>query len=1143
MDSTQIRKFVASFFIFSVGVTIISADWQWTQYVKPGNSGANDTFGISVDISGTLVVVGAPAESGGGTGTGGTGTDDGVMQAGAAYIYTISDSGELDNEVYIKPSSVNIFGNFGQSVSTDGKRVYIGAPGQYNTGAVFVFEMIDDEWVETAILKPEKQKAGDFFGYSISSSMGRVIVGAPGDDTGLSESDSEVPSSGAAYIFEMTPEGWVESARIKAQKPEILGGFGLSVDISGTTAIVGSPGENSVFEWEETEIYPPSENGILDAGAVYIYRKSGNGWNLNSRLTGDQSFPEGRFGESVRISGSTALIGAPGETLQLTDVDGNVLPYMSTGAVYVYSRIGDGWIRQDILTARNGQGGDLFGNSISHFGNRILIGAPGEDSGIRTNMADNSMRNAGAAYLYEKIENRWELKDYFKADHVSKDDGLGEWVTMNGNYVVLGASKEDGRRPATLLPDTDDNSNLNSGVIYVLKNESGVSGAEWDGVLVTGNNVVIEDDSQTVSLESGTDFGKIFTGSSVSRKFNILNTGQAAMWIDSIATSSEEFGILTEEELPFSLEPGGVMDLEISIKSGDAPGLVSSQVEISVSGNPIDSYEFLVMGFRERFSSIGNVFTNTGSGGRDDMFGRSLSASDGVIASGAFRNDSEAGQDAGVVYIYEKYEEAQWSLAQSLFSPDPGPEEYFGYAVSVMSNDLPSESLEVGSGVRHLAVGAPGRPLESGAGDNNIRAGAVYLFNHGDSGWEFLQRIVSNNLDIGDAFGSSVYLDGNQLIVGAPDENGGGIAVDDSEQDNSRENAGAAYIFAESDEGQWTQTAYLKASNSDDYDGFGWSVAISGSIAVVGAPYESSSANTVNGSELNNIFFAAGAAYIFEKNDEGQWAQQAYLKPSNPGSEDFFGWSVAIDGQTVAIGAPGEDSAAQQLTPGTPDNSMSDSGAVYIFEKQPDGWKQTAFLKGSARHTTYGFGRQVSMNGGRLATGAIHDHNATPGINPGQVSNGSPDSGAFYIFELQGHTGEWDEIFYVKSSRPVTSEEFGFSTALTEKHVVVSSLSKLDDGKRDGELAIYSLESMKESDAQNQPELWISTQGLSLHGDYNQDYEIEMSRDLNDWGQRMNVTGTGWGFPVHIPWPAPSGVGVEPESVFFRLANEALDPR
>ena len=126
------------------------------------------------------------------------------------------------------------------------------------------------------------------------------------------------------------------------------------------------------------------------------------------------------------------------------------------------------------------------------------------------------------------------------------------------------------------------------------------------------------------------------------------------------------------------------------------------------------------------------------------------------------------------------------------------------------------------------------------------------------------------------------------------------------------------------------QQAYLKASNTEMNDSFGASVAVSGDTLVVGAPYEASNATGVNGNQADNSAAYAGAAYVFTRSG-GVWSQQAYLKASNTEANDYFGYAVAVDGDTVVVGAPYEDSNATGVNGNQADNSAYSAGAAYVF--------------------------------------------------------------------------------------------------------------------------------------------------------------------------------------------------------------------
>jgi hypothetical protein len=143
----------------------------------------------------------------------------------------------------------------------------------------------------------------------------------------------------------------------------------------------------------------------------------------------------------------------------------------------------------------------------------------------------------------------------------------------------------------------------------------------------------------------------------------------------------------------------------------------------------------------------------------------------------------------------------------------------------------------------------------------------------------------------------------------------------------------------------FTPGSYIKASNTASYDNFGWSVDMDGDTLVVGAHLEDSSATGVNGDQGDNNANGAGAVYIFVRSG-GVWSQQAYLKASSTGVYDNFGISVAISGDTLVVGAKGEDGSATGVN-GADNNSATDAGAAYVFTRSGTTWSQQAYLKAS----------------------------------------------------------------------------------------------------------------------------------------------------------------------------------------------------
>jgi len=179
----------------------------------------------------------------------------------------------------------------------------------------------------------------------------------------------------------------------------------------------------------------------------------------------------------------------------------------------------------------------------------------------------------------------------------------------------------------------------------------------------------------------------------------------------------------------------------------------------------------------------------------------------------------------------------------------------------------------------------------------------------------------------------SVAISGNTLVVGAPDERSKATGVNGDQSDNSALYAGAAYVFVR-DGTNWSQQAYLKASNTDADDGFGSAVAVLDNLVLVGARNEASNATGVNGDQSDNSAPIAGAAYVFLRSTTN-WSQQAYLKPSNTRTYDEFGSSLAVSGDTVVVGANGDSSNAIGVNGNQSNTNAPFSGAAYVFTGLP----------------------------------------------------------------------------------------------------------------------------------------------------------------------------------------------------------------
>ncbi len=294
-----------------------------------------------------------------------------------------------------------------------------------------------------------------------------------------------------------------------------------------------------------------------------------------------------------------------------------------------------------------------------------------------------------------------------------------------------------------------------------------------------------------------------------------------------------------------------------------------------------------------------------------------------------------------------------------------------------------------------IAISRDGTTIVIGAYDENSTnvpntlqtfAGAAHVFTRAGTTWSYRQRLLGSNTEPNDYFGTSVTVsaDGSTIAVGAYGERSTATVINGDQGNGAVNAAGATYVFALSGS-TWTQQAYVKSSQTASQQYFGWSTSLddTGSTLAVGAYYASS---------------GQGRTYLFTRSGT-TWSQQAGLMSPNPGSTDMFGTSVALsaDGNTLAIGAPGEASASSDPA----DNSRPYAGAAYVLTRSGAMWSHTAYVKASNPGQDDRFGNRVALSGtGTVLTASAYAEasNAT-GINGNQLDNSVPYAGAVYAFE------------------------------------------------------------------------------------------------------------------------------------------------
>ncbi len=251
--------------------------------------------------------------------------------------------------------------------------------------------------------------------------------------------------------------------------------------------------------------------------------------------------------------------------------------------------------------------------------------------------------------------------------------------------------------------------------------------------------------------------------------------------------------------------------------------------------------------------------------------------------------------------------------------------------------------------------------------------------------------VKASNTGAGDRFGYPVALsaDGNTLAVSAFYEDSNATGIGGNQNNDDASDSGAVYVFVRAG-GAWSQQAYVKASNTGNNDYFGYTLALSddGDTLAVGAPFEDTTANS------------SGAVYVFTRSG-ATWSQQAFVKASNTGQDDLFGSYVALsaDGDTLAVGAPDEDSDATGIG-GTDNDNTINSGAVYVFTRSGATWSQQAYVKASntGAGDRFGYALALSGDGSTLAVGAFYEDSDATGIGGDQTNGNATNSGAVYLY-------------------------------------------------------------------------------------------------------------------------------------------------
>lgn len=327
-------------------------------------------------------------------------------------------------------------------------------------------------------------------------------------------------------------------------------------------------------------------------------------------------------------------------------------------------------------------------------------------------------------------------------------------------------------------------------------------------------------------------------------------------------------------------------------------------------------------------------------GAEDTAYGFSISLSEGTLAVGAYRDNTVSIQ-SGAVHVYT-LQQGEFVFLQTLLPTPAGVRQSFGLPVAV-------------SGSRMVVAAYGEEDLDP---QDHPYAGSVYVFERDGNGfWVEQARLISPASDLGEAFAWWVDLDGSTVVVGAPYSSVWSPL------------GGAAYVFEGSGK-DWVHTASLVSGQIDSPSLFGFSVSVDGNAIAVGAP----SGGTLGG----------GAVDVFRRGAEGGWIHESFLEVDDSEGFEDFGQALTLKGDTLAVGAPMDSRTGESV--------VRAGGSVYVFEREPIGWRQSLELVPMIRSEWAQAGFSVAFDGRSLIMGA-------PGQLPaGCVENCSPE-GAAEVYE------------------------------------------------------------------------------------------------------------------------------------------------
>ena len=776
--------------------------------------------------------------------------------------------------------------------------------------------------VETFITS-KKVKSGDIavyddFGCAVAVSGAAAIVGDRTDD-------QAADSAGAVYILEKNGSEWEQAHKFLPSDAGYMDSFGISVDIDKNTAVAGMIGY-----WA----------GSSDRNAAYVYQKSGGSWNRAVEIPSPDSEIHDGFGYAVAVYGETIVVGAQHKDTAAPDA----------GAVFIYQDTSDknDWTTysKTVLVASDANDNDSFGDAVDIQGDTIVVG----------NSHDcDTWNDGGSIYVFKDTSAGGDWSSYTETKIVAT--GLADYryfgraVAVEGKTVVGSSTQK-----VYIYQDTSAGCDWSSYSETVINHPAGslsLSGRS----LLAGNHL---------DSDGGSEAGIAYLVRDTSPSGDWSVTGEIKLAAPS-PDANDWFGysVSLDGDTPVVGTPGDdetktssgavyffsiLKYLEDKITASDADQddrfgrAIDLDGDTAIIGAWKEAEGGTDAGAAYIFQKIGTSWVEkkkivASDAAEDDNNAWSVGISGDTAIIGSDLND-EAGSDAGAAYIYRDTSPGgDWSTVSEtkIMAADTVADDSFGWAVDICNDTV--------------VIGAPFKS------DKGYKSGAAYVFRRVGSSWVEKTKLDPPDIDNYDLFGHEVSANDNAVLIGSYMNNG------------SCDYSGSAYIFRDTSlAGDWSSTATVKITASDgaESDSFGYSVSLDGDNAVVGARLTDETAQNT------------GAAYLFhDTSPGGDWSSftEKKINASDASADDWFGYSVDIQGNRIITGAPQKDLSGY------------DDGAAYVYTGTD--WGTEYILNAFDGDESDEYGREC----------AIFDNIAMVGAHRDEY-NSFINAGSVYVYQL-----------------------------------------------------------------------------------------------------------------------------------------------